>query len=171
MKRSIASLLALFTVATAHAGSFGGPPPFTNGSPLVSGVQGSYQATARGNGLFGIIRFSYSSTGVPSLTGKNNYVFFVAGTIVTGTTDAAILTTQLTGVLETPSAVIPPPSMSYFDSLGGYFAGSFDTKSPYYAFSGSGSLQCYESYSVTDPVHAVSRDFKLSGVRISLNVL
>ena len=168
MKRLIASLLAICAVATAHAGSFGGPPPFTNGSPLLTGVQGTYQSTAKGNGLIGIIRFSYGSTGNPSTTGLNDYIFFIRGTIVTGNTEAAIMDTQLTGILETPTAPTVPPTMGYFDVLGGYFTGKFDTKSAYYSFKGSGSLQSYESIGGS-PIGTISNYFKLSGMRTSLN--
>ena len=168
MKQILASLLAIFTIATAHAGSFGGPPPFTNGSPLTTGVSGTYQASARGNGISGIIRFSYASSGNPSTTGLNNYIFFVNGTIVTGTTEAAIMGSSLMGILGSPNLPTVPPTLGYFDSLGGEFTGKFNTKSAYYSFKGSGNLQTYISQGGA-PITAVGKYFKLSGMRTSLN--
>jgi hypothetical protein len=168
MKRSISFLLLAFTVATAQAGSFGGPPPFTNGSPLTTGVAGTYQASARGSGISGIIRFSYASTGNPSATGLNDYIFFVNGTIVTGTTEAAIMDADLMGVLGAPSAPTVPPTLGYFDALGGAFTGKFNTKSSYYSFKGKGDLQTYISEGGA-PISAVTQNFKLSGMRTSQN--
>ena len=168
MKRSIAFLLLAFSSATVHAGSFGGPPPFTNGSPLTSGVSGTYQASARGNGISGVIRFSYASTGNPSATGVNDYLFFVNGTIVTGKTEAAIMTSNIAGVLNTPSTPIVPPTMGYFDSLGGAFTAKIDTQSPTYSFKGSGSLATYVSEGGA-PISELVRTFKVTGMRTSLS--
>lgn len=157
------------TLANVHAGSFGGPPPFTNGSPLQSGVAGTYQASARGSGLSGLILFSYNSSGNPSSTGLNDYIFFVEGTIVSGGVQAAIMTDTLSGVLETPSVPNVPPSLVNFDSLGGYFNGKFDTHSSTYSFKGKGVLQTYIQTSVAGTMNAVAKNFKFSGVRTSLN--
>ena len=167
MKRSIALLLLVFTAATARAGSFGGPPPFTNGSPLTSGVTGTYQASARGKGISGIIRFSYDSTGNPSTAGLNDYIFFVDGTIVTGSTEASIQTSKIAGILNTPSSPTVPPTMGYFDSLGGSFTASINTKSPTYSFKGNGSLEVYESIGGS-PISADQKKFKVTGMRTSL---
>ena len=166
--KPIALLLLAFTAATAQAGSFGGPPPFTNGSPLESGVTGTYQASARGNGISGIIRFSYADDGSPSTAGLNDYVFFVAGTLVTGSTEAAIMTNKITGILLAPSVPTVPPTMGYFDSLGGSFRANIDTKSPTYNFKGSGNLITYVSEGGA-PISALMRNFKVSGMRTSLS--
>jgi len=168
MKRSLASLLAVFAIATAHAGSFGGPPPFTNGSPLTSGVKGTYQASARGTGISGIIRFSYSADGNPSAAGLNDYIFFVDGTIVSGITEASIMDTTLAGILGSPNAPTVPPTLGYFDALGGAFMGKFNTKSAYYSFKGKGELQTYISEN-NAPVSGALKGFKFSGMRTSLN--
>ncbi len=168
MKRSIVSLLALFAVATAQAGSFG-PPPFTNGSPLTTGVTGTYQASARGNGVSGIIRFSYNSNGNPSTAGFNDYMFFVDGTVVRGVAEVAIMDTTLAGILNTPTSLpFEPPTLGYFDSLGGAFSGKFNTKSPYYSFKGKGDLQVYTSEGGA-PISGSLRNFRISGMRTSLN--
>jgi hypothetical protein len=54
----IATSFLVLIVAIAHSQASAGPP-FTKGSPLVSGVDGSYQATARGKNLLGVFRFTY----------------------------------------------------------------------------------------------------------------
>ena len=156
--------LALFALAisTASAGSLFGPPPFTNGSPLPTGVQGSYQASAVGQGITGIIRFAYNSDGNPSALGNNDYIFFINGTIVTGQTDAAIMTNKIYGVLNTPDPITPPPTLSSFDSLGGSFNAKINTKSPFYSFKGNGILATFEQLT------AVNRTFTVRGMRTSL---
>ena len=162
--------LALFALAisTASAGSLFGPPPFTNGSPLPAGVQGSYQASAVGQGITGIIRFAYNSDGNPSALGNNDYIFFINGTIVTGQTDAAIMTNKIYGVLNTPDPITPPPVLNFLDSLGGSFSAKINTKSPYYSFKGNGVLATFEQLTATDPITPVNRTFSVRGMRTSL---
>lgn len=169
MKIRLLFLLATLAVSisSVRAGSFGGPPPFTNGSPLPSGVTGTYQASARGNGITGLIIFSYAEGGNPSPTGLNNYIFFVEGTIVSGGVQAAIMTNRLSGILETPAVPNVPPDLVNFDSLGGFFNGKFNTNSPYYSFKGKGVLQTYVQTSVTGTMNPVNRNFKFSGSRTS----
>ncbi|HEY5777369.1 MAG TPA: hypothetical protein VIT00_01450, partial [Terrimicrobiaceae bacterium] len=118
MKIAAASLLLLLAALSAQAGSFAGPPPFTNGSPLVSGVDGMYKATARGKNLTGVFRFTYvngSQTSNPQLpTGDevsnlltdpyNDYVFFVEGLVYRGLVQANINTSSIAGVLDNGSA-------------------------------------------------------------------
>ena len=170
MKRSHLLLLAIFATATAHAGGFGGPPPFTNGSPLQSGMTGTYQASARGEGISGIIRFSYNSKGNPSAAGANDYIFFVNGTVVSGNTEAAIMADQLTGVLDAPTtAPTVPPVIEDFECLGGTFQGQFDQKSPFCYFKGKGSLATYTQDTAADPWNYLLQTFKISGMRTSLN--
>lgn len=167
MKRPIALLLLAFTAATVHAGSFG-PPPFTNGSPLTSGVTGTYQGSARGKGISGIIRFSYNSDGNPSTTGLNDYIFFVDGTIASGTTEAAIMTNKVVGILTNPTNIGTPPTMGYFDVLGGSFSASINTKSPTYSFKGNGTIETYVSRNGA-PISDTQMKFKLTGMRTSQN--
>jgi hypothetical protein len=169
--RRLLSFLAISCTVCAtsiHAGSIGGPPPFTNGSPLTSGVTGTYQASARGKNINGLIRFSYGTNGNPSTTGLNNYVFFVEGTIVSGNVQAAIMNKKLSGVLLQPAVPTVPPTLIDFDSLGGYFNGKFDTMSPFYSFKGKGVLQTYVQTTVAGTIQAVDRKFKLKGMRTSL---
>ena len=67
----------LASIGATHAGSFGGPPPFTDQSPLQSGIDGSYQATARGTNLTGVIRFAYSNGVQSSQATANQYQFWL----------------------------------------------------------------------------------------------
>jgi hypothetical protein len=162
--------LALFALAlsTASAGSLFGPPPFTNGSPLPTGVQGTYQASAVGQGITGIIRFAYNAQGNPEALGRNDYIFFVEGTILTGQTNAAILTNTISGILNTPDAFIVPPVFFFFDSLGGNFNAQINTKSSNYAFRGSGVLSTFEIRELGNEPTAVNRAFSVRGMRTSL---
>jgi hypothetical protein len=167
-------LAKLATVALTStpvlAGSLFGPPPFTNGSPLPTGVQGTYQASAVGQGITGIIRFSYNSNGNPSALGTNDYIFFVNGTIVTGQTDASIMTNKIFGILDTPNAIVPPPTLDAFDALGGSFNANINTKSPTYSFKGNGELATFEEPIGGGGVFtAVNRTFVVRGMRTSLN--
>ncbi len=166
MKRSIALLLLAFASATiAQAGSIGGPPPFTNGSPLPSGVNGTYQASARGNNLSGVISFTYSG-GIQTSTffgSGNAWVIFYEGQVYSGTTDAAIMDGNISGVLETSfstpvsrtsststssSTSNPFASSSRFTSTvlaalarpSGYFNAKLDNNSATGSFKGKGVL-------------------------------
>lgn len=104
MKRFAASLLAALAAASAaQAGSFG-PPPFSNGSPLVTGVDGSYQASARAQNVTGIFRFQYSSGIQTAASRENSWVFFVNGQVQRGTVTAAIGEGKVSGVLDSLTA-------------------------------------------------------------------
>jgi hypothetical protein len=165
--KALQLLILLAAPIAAEAGSFFGPPPFTNGSPLQSGVQGTYQASAVGTGIAGIIRFSYNSQGNPSALGFNDYVFFVDGTIVSGQTQAAIMDNRISGILNQPNTPTPPPTYGYFDSLGGSFNASIQRNSPFYAFSGPGVLQVFEETGGGVVVPS-TMNFQVSGMRTSL---
>jgi hypothetical protein len=128
-----ASFLVLLT-GIVHAYASAGPPPFTNGSPLVSGVDGSYQATARGTNLTGVFRFTYANgvqTSSPQLpTGNtvsnlltdpyNDYVFFVEGKVYRGLVQANVNVGSVAGVLDNGA----------FNVLGADFSTSTPTVSP-----------------------------------------
>jgi len=129
MKVAFSLFTLVFTAALAHAGGFGGPPPFTNGSPLNSGVAGSYQATARATNLTGVFRFTYingrqaSATDFPTFNENietllvdpyNDYVFFVDGIAYRGLVQANINTSSLGGVLDNGAANVP----NYFANVG-----------------------------------------------------
>ena len=150
MKRTIASLLAIFAAATAHAGSFGGPPPFSNGSPLVTGVDGSYQAVARSTNLTGIIRFQYAGGSQTAAALKNSWVFFVNGQTQHGTVTAAIDRENIAGVLDVNnvsvatnangSLSLPIVIQSQSASSIGYFNGKLSLNESSGAISGSGQI-------------------------------
>jgi hypothetical protein len=111
--KNAASFL-VFLTGIVHVYPSAGPPPFTNGSPLVSGVDGSYQATARGRNLTGVFRFTYANgvqTSSPQLpTGNtvsnlltdpyNDYVFFVEGKVYRGLVQANVNVGSVAGVLD-----------------------------------------------------------------------
>lgn len=186
------SLFALaLTVTFAQAGGFGGPPPFTNGSPLVSGVDGSYQATARGRNLTGVFRFTYSGgrqTSAPTLSANgvlsdpyNDYVFFVEGYSYRGLTQANVNDGSVSGVLDNGAANVPNGAsggattyLGIQTFMSGYFTGKMDNNSPVASFSGSGSVtrSNYTLATATENgtvTRNYTRDFKFSGVRNSLS--
>lgn len=159
MKKVLSLLALIATVSFAQAGGFGGPPPFTNGSPLISGVDGSYQATARGTNMVGVFRFTYSGgtqTSAPTLpTGDtvtnlltdpyNDYVFFVEGLTYRGLVQANINTSSISGVYDNGSPLVAvwggeTGGLGVLAFMSGFFQGSMDQQSPYAAFSGTGEV-------------------------------
>jgi hypothetical protein len=193
LMKTVFSLLAVFaTIGFAQAGGFGGPPPFTNGSPLVSGVDGAYQATARGKNLTGIFRFTYQSgrqTSAPQLpTGStvsnlitdpyNDYVFFVEGLVYRGLVQANINTSQIAGVLDNGSANVPvfggeSGGLGILSFIAGFFEGKMDQQSPYAAFSGTGQVAITNGSVGPDDSYSLNSggtvDFKFKGVRAALD--
>lgn len=108
-------LLALgSTVLVATSAMAMGPGPFSSGSPLASGNDGTYQASARGTNLAGVIRFAVQSgsqlfgSGIitPGIAqqGLNSWVMFFEGNLYTGLTDASISGSNITGVLSAPAS-------------------------------------------------------------------
>lgn len=159
MKTAYSLLVLIATIGFAHAGGFGGPPPFTNGSPLQSGVDGTYQASVRGNNLSGVIRFAYSSGVQTTSFFSNIWVIFYEGQVFSGDTTVAINDGDISGVLETSfttpfdrtsststsdtAAGTASSSSTTVDFLGGpsgFFTASLDNNSPTGAFSGKGEL-------------------------------
>lgn len=136
-----ASLLALSVSLTPLASGMG-PAPFSQGNPLGSN-DGTYQASARGTNLGGVVRFAVSSGsqslgGAPLTSdsvqrGSNNWAIFYQGRLYTGLTDAAIMGSDISCVLGAPVSnptaitnlqtangiLITPPSAGFFpaDSL------------------------------------------------------
>jgi len=172
MKSSLAALLAVFTVATAHAGSFGGPTSLS--SSTVTTAAGRYQATARGTALAGIIRFGYDANGNPSgLVGIDQYIFFVDGMVVVGDVYAAIMSSKLAGILDVgtvPAIGTGGRNPFFFDyrATGGSFKANFDTGSANYFFKGTGDLQVYsQATAVTDPWVSSWRSYRVSGQKTS----
>ena len=166
----------LFAVSSAsQAGGFFGPPPFTNGSPLPTGVAGTYQATARGSGISGLLRFSYNGSGNPSVTGLNDYVFFVHGIMVKGPLQANISDDRISGTMDAPTSTGTNPTVADVQVNGGFFNAKIDKDSPFYKFAGKGVLQTFISeldFSVIPPAAkpyvGVQRKFKVQGMRTSL---
>ena len=187
--KTACSLLVLIASAT-YASASAGPPPFTNGSPLVSGVDGSYQATVRGKNLSGIFRFSYTSGNQTDTDIGNSYAIFADGQCYTGDVHAAINTDTVGGVLDNSDT-------ENGNTASGFFNGSMDQNSAYASFSGEGALSLVNgttdfgitttstssttvvsttetsaSSEVTaseEPVIFVTRDFTFSGVRNSMD--
>ncbi len=198
MKTFLSLLSLIATIGFANAGGFGGPPPFTNGSPLVSGVDGSYQATARGTNLVGVFRFTYSSGRQISLSSTtdvvtgdsvlsdpyNDYIFFVQGISYRGLVQANINQANIDGVLDNGGAVVPNGTALGTDTVGGlglttFMAGSFDgtiqQDSSDYFFKGGGEAQTWNGVDTdgdgTADVYApLSRvSFKFKGIRATLS--
>jgi len=190
MKFAFSLFAFALTVTFAQAGGFGGPPPFTNGSPLVSGVDGSYQGTARGKNLTGVFRFTYAGgrqTSAPTVTTNgvisdpyNDYVFFVDGLSFRGLTQANVSNGSVSGVLDNGNANVPnagATNTTYLQIrrfLSGYFNGSMSNNSPVAAFDGNGSVQVldYTESTATESgvvSPAFTRAFKFKGIRNSLS--
>jgi len=162
MKRSLVPFLILATASILSAGGFGGPPPFTNGSPLPTGVNGAYQANARGNNLTGVIRFAYINGSQSSSAARNNYTIFASGLVFTGPVTASITESSLAGVLDSQTSSFSNTQMT------GSFTGRFNTKSPTYFFKGNGIINAF----ILDPTTSVfnfffGQNFSFTGVRNS----
>lgn len=185
MKTALSLLVLLVTISFGHAGGFGGPPPFTNGSPLVTGVDGSYQASARATNITGIFRFTYAggsqSSGTITLSNGvlrdpyNDYVFFVEGLVFRGLVQANINSDNLTGVLDeggvnAPNGIGAGPSgppLGITALMTGWFTGSFDQSSPDYFFKGKGNLQLTNT-SATVVTFGPLQEFRFTGIRNAL---
>jgi hypothetical protein len=170
--RRILSFLAVsctVCATTIHAGSVGGPPPFTNGSPLTSGVDGSYQASARGTNLSGVIKFQIlgggQSFGVGTTPqdvqrGGNSWAIFYQGKLYTGLTEAVISDANVSGVLSStatlPLAInnlqgnlglvianpaLPQETTIRGQNLSGFFNAKLSQNSPNGKFSGKGEVE------------------------------
>ncbi len=181
MKIAVSLLLLVFTACMAQAGSFGGPPPFTNGSPLLSGVDGTYQASIRGTNLSGVLKFTYID-GVQTITttGDNVYVIFYQGQVISGFADVAINDGSVSGVFEnatifnatpivnstttgagTISTTVTPTSPS------GYFNGTIDNNSSNGNFNGDGE---FASIVVTDRVNTITAESSTSTTVEEVNI-
>jgi hypothetical protein len=161
-------LFSLAFAATLAQGLAFGPAPFRNGSPLLSGTDGVYQAVASGANLTGI--FSWAMSGGVQLASANNnsWVFFVDGNVTRGSTVANVSNNSISGILD-PSAdfQIPvdssqTPILPFIRVLSnttaqGRFSGTINLKSATAAFSGSGVLQgtpqrVYQVLFIDEPV-------------------
>ncbi|MEX1117704.1 MAG: hypothetical protein WEB60_02825 [Terrimicrobiaceae bacterium] len=163
MKLLVSALSLIAAVSTLQAGGFGGPPPFTNGSPLLSGVDGTYQANAHASNTTGVIRFSYSGNNQTSTLAGNSYVIFSEGLTFSGPVIANITISRITGVLNRNTAAGFSNT-----ALTGFFNAKIDTGSSTYSFQGKGFMQTF----IQDPVSLLfsnlfSKDLKIKGVRNS----
>ena len=146
----LCSLLAFGIASSAIAGSFGGPPPFTNLSPLESGNDGSYQAIARGTNLTGIIRFAYQNGVQSPIAAANAYVFFVNGVVTTGSSTVAINGKELAGILggqdftiptdDEGTVILPALFVIRGNRASGKFTGKMDLEDRMSYFSGNGEI-------------------------------
>jgi len=152
MKIFLLPVLIIFSSLTADAGNMFGPAPFRNGSPLVSGVDGTYQATARAENVTGIFRFAYSGGSQTSNQLQNSWIFFVNGQVQRGGVVANIDNSSLDGILDSQGLVsvstnqtdnsisLPYIIINQNNSSAGTFQGKLNLKNPNGAFSGSGML-------------------------------
>lgn len=146
----LCSLAVLASAAFSHAGSFGGPPPFTDLSPLQSGIDGSYQATCRGENLIGVIRFAYQNGVQSALPAANAYTFFVSGDTVSGNVTASITGKDIDGVLagqdfsvpsnDEGSTELPLVFIVRGNRASGYFQGQMDLEDRMSVFKGTGNI-------------------------------
>lgn len=150
----LTSALAISSLS-ANAGNMFGPAPFRNGSPLSTGNDGTYQATARAENVTGIFRFAYSGGSQTATASQNSWIFFVNGRVTKGSVVANLNESKIDGILDaqgaqssaqsgnTTSSVITLPYVQIFDSgssSSGTFSGKLNLKSPNGAFSGNGIL-------------------------------
>jgi hypothetical protein len=143
-------VLSLAATAVSYAGSFGGPGPWSDQSPLQSGIDGSYQATARGVNLTGVFRFAYQNNVQSPVSTANQYSFFVDGQVVTGGVTAAINGKNLAGVLggqdfsvptnNSGSTELPLVFIVRGNRANGQFEGQMNFEDPMAAFNGKGNI-------------------------------
>jgi hypothetical protein len=143
---SISFVLAVFD---SYAGNFG-PAPFRKGSPLVSGNDGTYQATARAENVTGLFRFAYSGGSQTSFPAQNSWIFFINGQIQKGTVVANLQDSSLKGIFDSSSTStsssngtisLPYIIINQNNNSSGTFSGKLQEKSPNGAFNGEGVIQ------------------------------
>ena len=151
MKLPVLCAFSLLAAASASfAGSFGGPGPWSDQSPLQSGIDGSYQATTRGVNLTGVFRFAYENNVQSPNATANQYSFFVDGQVVTGGVTAAINGKNLAGVLGGQDFTVPTNNSGSTElplvfivrgnRANGQFEGQINLEDPMAAFNGKGKV-------------------------------
>jgi len=151
MKLPVLCAFSLLAAASASfAGSFGGPGPWSDQSPLQSGIDGSYQATARGLNLTGVFRFAYENNVQSPNATANQYSFFVDGQVVTGGVVAAINGKNIAGVLGGQDFTVPTNNSGSTElplvfivrgnRANGQFQGQINLEDPMAAFNGNGKV-------------------------------
>jgi hypothetical protein len=152
MKAVFSLLVLVATMNLVHASA--GPRPFTNGSPLDTGTDGTYQAVASGTNLTGVFSFVISG-GIQTSTSSsviNSWVFFIDGFIVQGPVVAAISKSSVVGILSggtsqslttgsNGSVTLPTAFIVPGNTASGSFSGNIALKSPIGAFNGYGTLE------------------------------
>lgn len=144
---SVTILIGSFSL---NAGSLFGPPPFRNGSTLLTGNDGNYQAAARATNLTGVIKFTYSG-GLQTVDDNDNeWIFFVNGEIFKGLSSVAIAGKEISGVMDSGAISIkssqgdpnafPIVLVTGGSDAAGSFQGKINFKSPSGEFSGTGNL-------------------------------
>jgi hypothetical protein len=129
-----------------------GPAPFRNGSPLASGTDGIYQAVATAPNLTGLFSWAISGGVQTSDRQNNQWVFFVDGQLLSGTTVANVSDGKVAGVLDSGIATgvptqgngtITPPVVFVIpgNAGSGQFQGKINLKSPNASFNGSGKIE------------------------------
>jgi hypothetical protein len=145
-------LFSLAFAATLAQGLAFGPAPFRNGSPLLTGTDGVYQAVASGANLTGIFTWAMSGGVQLSSANNNSWVFFVDGNVVRGSTVANVSNNSISGILDPnvdfqipldagDKPILPFIRIIPSTSSQGRFSGTINLKSPTAAFSGNGLLQ------------------------------
>jgi hypothetical protein len=136
----------------AQAGNMFGPAPFRNGSPLVSGTDGIYQAVATAPNLTGLFSWAISGGSQTATAKDNKWIFFVDGQVITGSTVANVSEGKVSGILDSSTQTSLPTSADGTIELpivfvipgsagAGTFQGKINLKSPVAAFNGEGVLQ------------------------------
>lgn len=147
---AFAAALVILGTSSLHAGSFGGPGPFRNDSPLATGIDGTYQAAARATNATGLIRFGIQTgvqSGGPQL---NQWIFFAEGTIFRGNTAVVVSEGNITGILDSDdlqlpvgddgSISLPAVFVVRGTRASGEFSGTIELKNPNGLFYGDGRL-------------------------------
>ncbi len=125
----------------------GGPPPFTNGSPLPSGTDGTYASIVRANNMTGSFNFVIQNGVQTTSDTTNAWIFFVDGNVYKGRTQAVISQSKVSGVLDGLTSNIGADGQITFPIIissnygaNGEFNGSLDQNSSEGVISGKGSL-------------------------------
>ena len=150
-KSFVLSSFILLAPLVANAGNMFGPAPFRDGSPLVTGVDGTYQATARAENLTGIFRFAYSGGSQTANARQNDWIFFVEGEVQRGSVAAAIDGGSISGIFDAAASInfstntngsltFPIFLSSQSFASGGSFIGKINLKNPSGSFNGNGML-------------------------------
>lgn len=173
MKRCILLLTALFAAVSAQAGSFGGPPPFSNGSPLSTGVDGQYSGSIRASNTVGVVRFEFSnnvqsattnstSNSTTTFGAANSYTVFSEGLTFTGPLAVSIANTSIAAVMERDDR----RGFSNTRATGDFTA-KLQQNSPFGSFKGNGFLQTFLEDTANPGTFndLFSKSFRVKGVR------